>query len=164
VSARGEGRDIAFGLGGNIGDSAGAVREAFARLAASGLVSDLRLSSLWRTPPWGKTDQAWFINAVAAGVSAATPQDLLALALRVERDMGRLREERWGPRIIDVDLLYVGDEQIAAPGLTLPHPHMAARGFVIAPLAELRPGRMIAGRSAADRARDFSAEGMQRIG
>ena len=155
--------DVAFGLGGNVGDSAGAVREAFARLAASGLVGDLRLSSLWRTPPWGKTDQAWFVNAVAAGASAAAPRDLLDLALDVERAMGRVREERWGPRIIDVDLLYVGQETIAAPGLTLPHPHMAARGFVIVPLAELRPGRMIVGRSAADRARDFSGEGMQRI-
>ena len=156
-------RDVAFGLGGNVGDSAGAVREAFARLGASGLVSALELSSLWRTPPWGKTDQSWFVNAVSAGASAATPQELLALALGVERAMGRVREERWGPRIIDVDLLYVGEETIAAPGLTLPHPHMAARGFVIAPLAELRPGRLIAGRSAADRARDFAGEGMQRI-
>jgi 2-amino-4-hydroxy-6-hydroxymethyldihydropteridine diphosphokinase len=155
-------REVAFGLGGNLGDPAAAIRAAFARLAASALVERLELSPLWRTPPWGKTDQAWFVNAVAVGESAASPRDLLDLALGVETTMGRVRAERWGPRLIDVDLLYVGDLVIEEPGLNLPHPHMGERGFVLAPLADLRPNRMIAGRSAADRARDFSGEGMER--
>lgn len=156
-------QDIAFGLGGNIGDSAAAVRSAFAALSASPLTRDLRLSSLWRTPPWGKTDQAWFVNAVAAGLSVASPDDLLALALQIEHAMGRVREERWGPRMIDVDLLYVGERRIERPGLTLPHPRMAERGFVIVPLAEVRPDRLIGGRRAADLARGFEGQGIERL-
>lgn len=155
--------DVAFGLGGNIGESAGAIRAAFAALASSPLMAELRLSSLWRTPPWGKTDQAWFTNAVATGFSDAAPEALLALALEIERGMGRVRGERWGPRLIDVDLLYVGEARIARAGLSLPHPRMAERGFVIVPLAELRPERLIEGRTAADRARDFAGEGMRRV-
>lgn len=155
--------DVAFGLGGNVGDSVGAVREAFRLLAASPLLERLELSSLWRTPPWGKTDQAWFINAVAAGATRGAPRDLLALALDVERRIGRVRGERWGPRLIDVDLLYVGDRIVEERQLTLPHPHMAERGFVIVPLAELRPLQLIDGRTAQERARDFAGEGMERL-
>lgn len=157
------GREIAFGLGGNIGDAAGAIRAAFAHLAASPLTEGLVLSPLWRTPPWGKTDQDWFVNAVAVGQSPADPQALLALALGIEATMGRVRAERWGPRRIDIDLLYVGDLHIETADLTLPHPRMGERGFVIAPLADLRPDRMIDGRTARDRAGDFTADRMERI-
>jgi 2-amino-4-hydroxy-6-hydroxymethyldihydropteridine diphosphokinase len=156
-------REVAFGLGGNIGDVAQAIRAASARLAASPLLDALDLSPLWRTPPWGKTDQDWFVNAVAVGRSAASPRALLDLCLSVETAMGRVRSERWGPRNIDVDLLYVGDLVVEEPGLSLPHPRMAERGFVMAPLADLRPARMIAGRRADARARDFAGEGMQRM-
>ncbi len=157
------GHEIAFGLGGNIGDTAAVIREAHARLAASPLVHDLTLSPLWRTPPWGKTDQDWFVNAVAVGHSSAPPQDLLALALGIEAAMGRVRNELWGPRRIDIDLLYVDDLTVNTAGLTLPHPRMTERGFVMAPLADLRPDRMIAGRTARDRAGDFAAERMERL-
>lgn len=156
-------REVAFGLGGNVGDSGARCREAFARLAASPLLENLELSPLWRTPPWGKTDQAWFVNAVAVGMSEASPRALLDLALSVEQAMGRVRAERWGPRIIDVDLLYVGDLVVDEPGLALPHPRMAERGFVLAPLADLRPARQVAGRRADERARDFAGEGMERL-
>ncbi len=156
-------REVGFGLGANLGDKAGHVREAAARLARSGLVESLELSSLWRTPPWGKTDQDWFVNAVAVGRTRAPADDLLALALSVEQAMGRVRGERWGPRGIDVDLLFVGEERIDRPGLTLPHPRIVERGFVLVPLAELRPGLMIEGRRADARARDFAGEEIVRL-
>ncbi|MBK9082527.1 MAG: 2-amino-4-hydroxy-6-hydroxymethyldihydropteridine diphosphokinase [Rhizobiales bacterium] len=156
-------RDIGFGLGANLGDKAGHVREAAARLARSGLVEGLELSSLWRTPPWGKTDQDWFVNAVAVGRSRASADELLALALSIEQAMGRVRGERWGPRGIDVDLLFVGAERVDRPGLMLPHPRIAERGFVLVPLAEVRPGIMVDGRRADDRARDFSGEAIVRL-
>lgn len=156
-------REVAFGLGGNMGDPSASIREAFARLQASALLTKLDLSPLWRTPPWGKTDQSWFVNAVAVGESAASPRALLDLGLSVERVMGRVRAERWGPRLIDVDLLYVGDLRIEEPGLSLPHPRMTERGFVMAPLADLRPALMIAGRRADERARDFADEKMERV-
>ncbi|MGH2341251.1 2-amino-4-hydroxy-6-hydroxymethyldihydropteridine diphosphokinase [Segnochrobactraceae bacterium EtOH-i3] len=156
-------REVAFGLGGNIGDTASVLRTAFRQLAASPLLSGLTLSPLWRTPPWGKTDQDWFVNAVAVGYSAADPMDLLALGLGIETAMGRVRAERWGPRRIDIDLLYVGDLVMDVPGLALPHPRMTERGFVIAPLADLRPDRVLAGRTARDRAGDFAADRMERI-
>ena len=150
--------DVGIALGGNIGDKAANLRRAFDLLVESGAFASLELSPLFRTPPWGKTDQDWFVNACAAGASEWPAQDLLALCLDIETRMGRVRTERWGPRIIDVDLLYRGDERVATPQLDLPHPRMAERGFVIIPLAAIRPGRLVAGRRAADIAQDFAGE------
>lgn len=155
--------DVGVALGSNIGDKAGNVRRAFDLLKASGAFAALDLSPLYRTPPWGKTDQDWFVNACAAGPSAWSADDILALALDIEARMGRVRSERWGPRIIDVDLLYRGDERIATERLELPHPRMAERGFVTIPLAAIRPGLMIGGRRAVEIARDFAGEAIERF-
>lgn len=152
--------DVGIALGSNIGDKAGNVRRAFALLVESGAFASLDLSPLFRTPPWGKTDQDWFVNACAAGPSDWSAQDLLALCLDIEARMGRVRTERWGPRVIDVDLLYRGEERIALPQLDLPHPRMAERGFVMIPLAAIRPDHLVAGRRAAEIAQDFAGEGI----
>lgn len=152
--------DVCLALGSNIGDKAGHVRRAFALLTESGAFSQLVLSPLYRTPPWGKTDQDWFVNACAAGSSSWPAEELLTLALDIEARMGRVRTERWGPRIIDVDLLYRGDERVETERLHLPHPRMSERGFVMIPLAAIRPDTLIAGRKAAEIARDFAGEGI----
>jgi 2-amino-4-hydroxy-6-hydroxymethyldihydropteridine diphosphokinase len=134
-------------LGGNLGD----VRSTFDRtvtLLCDGTAVRLTArSSEYRTPPWGVTDQPPFMNAVIAVSTALTPHDLLARALSVERMLGRDRshELRWGPRIIDIDLLVYDDLVLRDPDLTLPHPHLFERAFVLVPLAEIAPDRVIGG-------------------
>jgi len=129
------------GLGGNLGDVPRVVRGAAATLAALPGVTGLRLSSLYRTPAWGRTDQPDFVNAVAMLDTALAPMDLLDALLGIEQDFGRSRSEapgdQWGPRTLDLDLLLYGDAVIALPGLTVPHPRMHQRAFVLVPLLEL---------------------------
>jgi 2-amino-4-hydroxy-6-hydroxymethyldihydropteridine diphosphokinase len=127
-----------IGLGSNLGDREGNLREALALLAELG---EVRASSFRETEPVGVTDQPRFLNA-AAEVSTDLPaHDLLDALLAIERDLGRdrSREERWGPRTLDLDLLLYGDDVIDEQGLTVPHPRLAERRFVLEPLHELAP-------------------------
>jgi 2-amino-4-hydroxy-6-hydroxymethyldihydropteridine diphosphokinase len=127
-----------IGLGSNLGDREGNLREALALLAELG---EVRASSFRETEPVGVTDQPRFLNA-AAEVSTDLPaHDFLDALLAIERDLGRdrSREERWGPRTLDLDLLLYGDDVIDEPGLTVPHPRLAERRFVLEPLYELAP-------------------------
>src|SRR5215472_6887691 len=124
-------------VGSNLGDSAGIVREAFAAIAALG--TGYVNSDLYLTEPRGKTDQPSFINAAAAFEAETPPRQLLDKLFAIERSFGRERGERWGPRTLDIDLLMYGDEMIDEPGLTLPHPRMTERAFVLEPLAEIAP-------------------------
>lgn len=139
--------DVGFGLGSNIGDKAANIRAALRALDASGALRDLVVSPLYRTAPWGKVDQDWFVNACAAGATDETPEALLQLCLDIERRMGRVRGQRWGPRLIDIDLLYCGTETRDAPGLGLPHPELLNRAFVLVPLYDLRPDLVVRGES-----------------
>lgn len=126
-----------IGIGSNVGDPIENVREAINRLAAvSTLVAQ---SSLYQTKPWGVRDQADFINAAAIVEVECSPRQLLESLLAIEKDMGRERKqgERWGPRVIDLDILTFGDLQVDEPGLTIPHKFMFERAFVLAPLAEI---------------------------
>jgi 2-amino-4-hydroxy-6-hydroxymethyldihydropteridine diphosphokinase len=105
-----------------------------------------RLSSLRETEPWGVVDQPNFVNAVAELDTAEGAHALLARLLDVERELGRVRNgERWGPRTIDLDLLLYGEEQLDEPGLTVPHPRLSERLFVLEPLAELSPALLVPG-------------------
>jgi 2-amino-4-hydroxy-6-hydroxymethyldihydropteridine diphosphokinase len=128
------------GLGSNLEDPARQVRQALdalERLPGSRL---LRRSSLYRTAPWGYSAQPDFVNAVAEMETRLTPRELLDGMLDIERGAGRIRDGgRWGPRVIDLDLLVFGDRRIAEQGLEVPHPRMAGRAFVVFPLAELAP-------------------------
>ena len=99
----------------------------------------ITVSSLYRTPPWGKTDQPDFINAAAEIRTSHEPRALLALCLDAERALKRVRQERWGPRIVDIDILAFGDRLIREPGLEIPHPRIFERAFVLVPLAEIAP-------------------------
>ena len=138
--------EVLLGFGGNLGDPIATIEDALARLDAGG-VRILRRSSFYRTAPWGVTDQPDFVNLCAAAATALPPLDLLALIQRIEQELGRERRERWGPRLIDLDILAYGDARVDEPGLTIPHPRLTERAFVLVPLAEIAPERVIGGKS-----------------
>jgi 2-amino-4-hydroxy-6-hydroxymethyldihydropteridine diphosphokinase len=122
------------GLGANLGDREQSL------LKAAEMIGATRISSIRETEPWGVTEQPPFLNAVAEVPWDDGPRALLERLLEVERDLGRVRDgSRWGPREIDLDLLVFGSETIDEPGLTVPHPELAHRLFVLEPLAELSP-------------------------
>ncbi|MCC7250337.1 2-amino-4-hydroxy-6-hydroxymethyldihydropteridine diphosphokinase [Hyphomicrobium sp.] len=137
--------DALIGLGSNIGDKAANIRRAIGLLTEQGDIRLMRASRLYRTAPWGVTDQDWFVNACIAVATDLPPRELLARCLAVEDTMGRVREKHWGPRVIDVDLLAYGDAAMNDPDLTLPHPRITARAFVLVPLSEIAPSLEIAG-------------------
>jgi 2-amino-4-hydroxy-6-hydroxymethyldihydropteridine diphosphokinase len=134
-------------LGGNVGDVRSTFDRAVTLLCDGTVVRLVARSSDYHTPPWGITDQPPFVNAVIAVATSLTPHDLFARALKVERALGRDRsqERRWGPRTIDLDLLAYDDLVLHDTELTLPHPRLLERAFVLVPLAEIAPDRMIAG-------------------
>lgn len=152
-----------LGLGGNLGDPAAAMAAALRALDRHAGVAVAAVSSLYRTPPWGVTDQPDFLNAVAALDTTLSARRLLDLCLAVERDLKRVRTERWGPRAIDIDILLFGDEAIDAEGLQVPHPRMADRAFVLVPLAEIAPELRLGGESLAGRRAGLDASGIERL-
>ncbi len=125
-------------LGSNVGDRAQNLREALARLREVGDV--VEVSSLYETEPVEFTEQAWFLNCAVALKTDLEPQELMARLLGIEREMGRERTVKKGPRTIDIDLLLFGDKVLSTPELTIPHPAMHQRRFVLEPMAELAPG------------------------
>jgi 2-amino-4-hydroxy-6-hydroxymethyldihydropteridine diphosphokinase len=141
------GYDALLGLGSNVGDKAANIARAVALLTEPGDVRVVRRSRDYRTPPWGKTDQDWFVNACIAVATEVSARELLASCLSVEERMGRVRGERWGPRVIDVDVLLFRDEAWSGPDLALPHPRLTERAFVLVPLADVAPGLCLRGRT-----------------
>jgi 2-amino-4-hydroxy-6-hydroxymethyldihydropteridine diphosphokinase len=129
---------VVLGLGSNIGDRRAALEEALRLLGARGF-RVTRRSSTWQTAPVGGPPQGWFLNAVVAGDTDLSPEGLLEACLDTEREMGRVRQEKNGPRVIDVDVLLFGDLVREGPGLTLPHPRLHERRFVLEPLFEIAP-------------------------
>jgi 2-amino-4-hydroxy-6-hydroxymethyldihydropteridine diphosphokinase len=130
-----------LGLGSNIGDRASNLRLAIDRLAnARGCQVD-KVSQCYETEPVGPADQAWFLNIVVKCQVHLNAFELLAIVKGIENDMGRIAGARWGPRVIDIDLLLVGDARIATPDLVIPHPELWNRAFVLVPLLDvLSPG------------------------
>jgi 2-amino-4-hydroxy-6-hydroxymethyldihydropteridine diphosphokinase len=124
-------------LGSNMGEREKNLRDAIARLEGAGRV--ISVSSLYETEPVDFTDQAWFMNCAAGLETSETPEQLMKRILRVEREMGRRRLQKKGPRIIDIDILLYSDQVIESPELTVPHPAMHCRRFVLQPLAEIAP-------------------------
>jgi 2-amino-4-hydroxy-6-hydroxymethyldihydropteridine diphosphokinase len=132
------------GLGSNLGDREAMLRRALEQLARKADV--VAVSSFRDTEPWGRTDQPRFLNAVAMIETVLSPRELLDTLLAIERELGRTRDSsRWGPRTIDLDLLLVDTLEIDEPGLTVPHPRLHERQFVLQPLAELDPGLVVPG-------------------
>jgi len=139
-------------LGGNLGDVRATFERAIAMLCTDDAVRLGARSSDYRTPPWGVTDQPAFINAAIVVTTSLDPHALLIRVQSVERALGRDRisERRWGPRPIDIDILAYDDVVLSEPDLTLPHPHLFERAFVLLPLAEIAADRTIAGRRVGD--------------
>ena len=134
------------GLGANLGAREETLRRALELLAAADGVSLLAVSQLRETEPVGVVDQPPFLNGAVALETTHTPRELLDLLLTIEASLGRVREERWGPRTVDLDLLVYGDDVVDAPGLRVPHPHLHERRFALEPLAELAPELDVPGR------------------
>lgn len=138
-------RRTLIGLGGNVGDPVANMRAALAAIDARPDTDVVAVSRLYRTPPWGVTDQPFFYNACAAVETVLSAHALLDLCLETERSLKRERRERWGPRTIDLDVLDHGGETIADERLTLPHPRIGERAFVLVPLQEIAPGFVVDG-------------------
>jgi 2-amino-4-hydroxy-6-hydroxymethyldihydropteridine diphosphokinase len=126
---------VYLSFGANVGDCARNIREAIMRLGSAGRV--VAASSFYETEPVEFTEQAWFLNCAVALETAYTPAQLIAVLLTIEREMGRQRTQKKGPRTIDIDILLFGDTVIDSPELTIPHPAMQQRRFVLEPLAEI---------------------------
>ncbi len=150
-------RSVALALGSNLGDRAANLAEAYARLFAGFDLTFVVASSVYETPPWGVTDQPDFANAAALATTSLKPHALLELVKAVEVAMGRLPAQRWGPRVIDIDLIDIEGIALATLMLTLPHPRLFERAFVLVPLAEIAPERVVSGRRIADAAHGLIA-------
>ncbi len=138
--------EIGIGLGSNMGDKAQQILTAVHELKIAGHVFDLSLSSLYRTAPWGNLDQDWFVNACAVAKTDLSAEALLAEVQRIEIKMGRTRVVHWGPRSIDIDILFYGDTRVETPNLTVPHAELLNRAFVLVPLLELKPDLKLGGK------------------
>lgn len=134
---------VYLGLGSNLGSRENNLAQAIRRLGEpspqGGKLRPLRASSIYETAPWGYADQPAFLNCVVGAETDLTPLALLALGQQVERELGRQPSFRYGPRLVDVDILLYGDLVLDLPDLQIPHPRMTQRAFVLVPLAELAP-------------------------
>jgi 2-amino-4-hydroxy-6-hydroxymethyldihydropteridine diphosphokinase len=132
-------------LGSNLGNRAANLRTALEMLAQTAGISIAAVSAIYETAPVGGPEQDPYLNACAALVTKLTPTRLLLMMLDIEQKMGRVRKVRWGPRIIDLDLLLYGEIMMNTPLLELPHPRMSERDFVLIPLADIAPNQVIPG-------------------
>ncbi len=156
-------RTVAYSLGANLGDRLATLQGAVDLLAASLLVHDVRVSPVYETLPVGGPPQPDYLNAVVVCRSDAAPLELLGLSYLVEQAHGRTREERWGARTLDVDLLAVGEVESGDPALTLPHPRAHERAFVLLPWRDVDAGAQLAGHgTVAELAGALAADGVRR--
>ena len=152
-------------LGGNLGNVRDTLDRAVAMLCDGAMVRLVARSSDYRTPPWGVADQPPFVNLAIAVETSLTPHALLARAQAVEHALGRERaqERRWGPRPVDIDIIAYDDLAVDEPDLTLPHPRLFERAFVLVPLAEIAPERRIAGIKVRDALARVDAKGVEKL-
>ncbi|WP_204326761.1 2-amino-4-hydroxy-6-hydroxymethyldihydropteridine diphosphokinase [Rhizobium lusitanum] len=150
-----------LGLGGNLDNPVHAMALALRTLDARADCQVISVSRLYRTPPWGKTDQSFFYNSCAAIDTTLAPETLLDVCLDIERQMKRVRIERWGPRTIDIDVLTYGDLERIESLLTIPHPRMTERGFVLMPLADFAADLVVKGRTIGNWLESVDVEGIE---
>lgn len=150
-----------LGLGGNVGDVATAMRTALRKIGDHPECTVTAVSPVYRTPPWGPVEQDWFLNACAAVETTLDASELLDLVLATERSLGRVRDVRWGPRTVDIDILMFGDAPVDLPDLTIPHPRMTERPFVMIPLADIAPDVVVNDRRIADYAQAMADEPLE---
>jgi dihydropteroate synthase len=151
--------EVVLALGGNVGDKTAALRRALAALDDEPEIALTAVSRFYRTPPWGKTDQDWFVNACVLARTSLKPEALLNRVKAIETALGRTPSERWGPRVIDIDIIAYDDITLRTDRLILPHPELFNRAFVLAPLAEIAPGRVVGGRPVGEALAALGAEG-----
>lgn len=157
--------DVLIALGGNVGDVRTIFRKAIANICGMAQAALLARSSDYVTPPWGEENQARFINACIEIETSLDPHALLFTLHKIEKQFGRdrAREQRWGPRPLDLDILAYDDVSLQKPELTLPHPRLFERAFVLVPLAEIVPDRLIGGRTVRAALAQLSTEGIERL-
>lgn len=144
-----------LGIGGNVGEAEATCRAALEAIDAHPAMRIVAVSSFYATPPWGYEAQDWFVNLAAAVVTRLSPRALLAALKGIETGLGRRETFRWGPRVIDLDIVDYGGRRIADPELAIPHREALRRAFVLVPLAEIRPDLKLAGTRVADAAAAF---------
>lgn len=155
---------VFLGLGSNIGSREGNIRRALNILARHPKIRISRISSLYETAPIGYTDQPDFINAVVSIETDLPPEQLLDTILQIEKEMGRVRDIHWGPRIIDIDILIYDEKSINTHQLVIPHPRMIERKFVMAPLAEIAPNlRLHNGKTPGEMMADLNNQHVRRL-
>jgi len=130
---------VFLGLGSNLGDRGKNIKEAVRQLQESGIAREMRTSSLYETEPEGIKEQPLFLNAILEMETDLSPRDLLDMLQAIEKRLGRKKVQKWGPRIIDLDILLYGDMVVREEDLEIPHPLLAKRSFVLDPLAEIAP-------------------------
>ncbi|MEK9285664.1 MULTISPECIES: 2-amino-4-hydroxy-6-hydroxymethyldihydropteridine diphosphokinase [unclassified Bradyrhizobium] len=152
-------------LGGNVGDVRATFKKAIAHICSMAQAALLARSSDYTTPPWGDEEQDPFINACIEIETNLDPHALLFVMQKVEQKFGRTRtkERRWGPRTLDLDMIAYDDVALQTPDLTLPHPRLFERAFVLVPLAEIAPDRLIAGIKVRDALASVSTQGIERL-
>ncbi|GLK80678.1 2-amino-4-hydroxy-6-hydroxymethyldihydropteridine diphosphokinase [Methylopila turkensis] len=155
--------EIGLGFGSNVGDKVANLSRAMERVFDGRHIRFLAASSFWRSAPWGYVEQDWFANACAVGETELSPEEALAFTQSVEEEVGRHKTFRWGPREIDVDILYLGDARVASARLIVPHKEMFNRAFVLAPLAEIRPDLVLDGASIAKATAEADTAGLEII-
>jgi 2-amino-4-hydroxy-6-hydroxymethyldihydropteridine diphosphokinase len=159
------GTSALIALGGNVGDVRATFKMAIADICDMAQAALIARSSDYTTPPWGNEQQARFVNACIEIETARDPYALLSTLQSIEQRFGRDRskETRWGPRTLDLDLIAYDDVSLQAGELTLPHPRLFERAFVLVPLAEIAPDRLIAGKSVRQALKELSLEGIERL-
>ena len=150
-----------LGLGGNVGDPVSAMSTAIRTLDGHEQCRVVAVSRLYRTPPWGKTDQDWFFNSAARVETMLGAVPLLDLALGIEQANRRVRIERWGPRTLDIDILDYDGQSIHTDQLTVPHPRMKDCAFVLMPLIDIAPSYNIEGRGLTDWLSEADSAGIE---
>ncbi len=150
-----------LGLGGNLGDPKSAMALVLRLLDSREDCTVRSVSSLYKTPPWGVTDQPDFLNCCAVVETSLGARQLLEICLAMEQDMKRVRGERWGPRTIDIDVLTHSAGPVSEDGLEVPHPRMTDRAFVLVPLAEIAPDLEVAGKHVSEWAGGADAAGLE---
>jgi len=153
---------VYLALGTNLGNRSENLVKVCAEL--KNFVQIERVSHIYETPPWGITDQPKFLNQVLEVTTLLSPQDLLKAVKEIEVKLGRVPAERYGPRLIDIDLLVYGCHEVSSPNLTIPHPRLTERAFVMVPLAEIAPDLTLPGedqRTIAERLQSLDQHGIR---
>ncbi|MBI5816458.1 MAG: 2-amino-4-hydroxy-6-hydroxymethyldihydropteridine diphosphokinase [Nitrospinae bacterium] len=131
---------VYLSIGSNMGDRLGNLRKAGESIEALPGVTLEAAGRIYETAPLGGPEQEWFYNTAVAVETGAAPADLLRMTRKIEADMGRVRGVKWGPRVIDIDIIFYGNETVDTPELVIPHPMAAQRRFVLLPVADIDPG------------------------